>query len=67
MVKFAVIQKILIIVFFLLMVFVICLSAVLAMRQTALVLLLVGFVVAGFVAIFGSLRLRDEEEEKLFK
>ena len=67
MVKFAVIQKILIIVFFLLMVFAICLSAVLAMRQTALVLLLVGFVVAGFVAIFGSLRLRDEEEEKLFK
>jgi len=49
------------------MVFAICLSAVLAMRQTALVLLLVGFVVAGFVAIFGSLRLRDEEEEKLFK
>ena len=32
-----------------------------------LVLLLSNFIVAGGVAIFGSLRIRDEEEEKLFK
>lgn len=32
-----------------------------------LILLLSNFAVAGAVAVFGSLRIRDEEEEKLFK
>lgn len=34
---------------------------------TGLVLLLSNFIVAGGAAVFGSLRIRDEEEEKLFK
>ena len=67
MVKFAMIEKVLIVVFFSLTVLAILLATVLAMRSTALILLLINFLVAGFVAIFGSLRLRDEEEEKLFK
>jgi len=61
------IEKVLIVVFFSLVVLAILLSTVLAMRSTALILLLINFLVAGFVAIFGSLRLCDEEEEKLFK
>ena len=67
MVKFAMIEKVLIVVFFSLTVLAILLATVLAMRSTALILLLINFLVAGFVAIFGSLRLCDEEEEKLFK
>jgi hypothetical protein len=37
------------------------------MKSIALLLLLISFIVAGFVAIFGSLRLRQEEEEKRLK
>jgi hypothetical protein len=37
------------------------------MHGIALSLLLISFIVAGFVAIFGSLRLRQEEEEKRVK
>jgi hypothetical protein len=37
------------------------------MPGIAIALLLIDFIVAGFVAVFASLRLREEEEEKLFK
>jgi hypothetical protein len=37
------------------------------MPGTAMIVLLVDFIVATLIAIFGSLRIRDEEEEKLFK
>jgi len=66
-IKFGLIEKILLVIFFLLIVLAILLTVVLAMRSTALILLLVNFLIAGFVAIFSSLRIRDEEEEKLFK
>lgn len=67
MVKFALIEKSFVIIFFIITTFAICLSIVLNMRSTALLLLLINFLVAGLVAIFGSLRIREEEEEKLFK
>jgi hypothetical protein len=37
------------------------------MQSIALILLLANFIVAGIAAVFGSLRIRDEEEEKLLK
>jgi len=67
LVKFALIEKSFVIIFFIITTFAICLSIVLNMRSTALLLLLINFLVAGLVAIFGSLRIREEEEEKLFK
>lgn len=61
------IEKALIVVFFSLIVLAVCLSTVLAMPSTGMILLLIDFIVAGLVAVFGSLRIRDEEEEKLIK
>jgi hypothetical protein len=43
------------------------LSLFLKIKDLSLALLLANFIVAGIVAVFGSLRVRDEEEEKLFK
>jgi site-specific recombinase len=45
----------------------VCLATILNMQSTALLLLLINLIVAGFVAIFGSLRSRQEEEEKRVK
>jgi len=67
LVKFTLLEKSFIIIFCGLTILAVCLAIILNMRSTALVLLLINFIVAGFVAVFGSLRLRDEEEEKLFK
>ncbi|MEM3730535.1 MAG: hypothetical protein QW667_08265 [Candidatus Bathyarchaeia archaeon] len=39
----------------------------LSMKDIALALLMADFVVAAITAVFGSLRVRDEEEDKLFK
>lgn len=61
------IEKILVIIFFILVASAICLSVLLAMPGTAMIVLLIDFIVAALIAIFGSLRIRDEEEEKLFK
>lgn len=61
------IEKALIVVFFSLIVLAVCLSTVLAMPSTGMILLMIDFIVAGLVAVFGSLRIRDEEEEKLIK
>jgi hypothetical protein len=61
------VEKALIVVFFSLIVLAVCLSTVLAMPSTGMILLLIDFIVAGLVAVFGSLRIRDEEEEKLIK
>ncbi len=61
------IEKALIMVFFSLIILAVCLSTVLAMPSTGMILLLIDFIVAGLVAVFGSLRIRDEEEEKLIK
>lgn len=67
MIKFAIIEKALVVIFFILIAFAVCLSLLLAMPGTAMIVLLVDFIVATLIAIFGSLRIRDEEEEKLFK
>lgn len=64
--KFATLEKIFIIIFALITIT----ALVIAMqgyRFIGLVLLLSNLAVAGCVAVFGSLRIRDEEEDKLFK
>jgi hypothetical protein len=65
LVKYAQIEKLLVIVFFVLIAVAVCSIFLFNMPGTASILLLVNFVVAGLVAIFASLRLREEEEEKL--
>ena len=40
------------------------LATVLNMTSISIILLLVGFLVAGMVAVFASLSIREEEEEK---
>lgn len=65
--NFARLEKCLAIIFFVVAGFAVCLATVLNMQSTALLLLLVDLVVAGFVAILGSLRSRAEEEEKRLK
>ncbi|MEM0357054.1 MAG: hypothetical protein QXL77_01585 [Candidatus Bathyarchaeia archaeon] len=45
----------------------ICLSLVFGMQNVAIVLWLLNFIVAFMVAVFGSLRIRTEEEEKMLK
>ena len=67
MVNFAAIEKSFVAVFVIIAGFAISLATIFNMQNVALSLLLVGFIVAGLVAIFGSLRLRQEEEEKRIK
>jgi NhaP-type Na+/H+ or K+/H+ antiporter len=67
LVNFATIEKSFTVVFFVITGSAICLATILNMQGTALLLLLINFIVAGFVAIFGSLRSREEEEEKRSK
>ncbi|MEM3760835.1 MAG: hypothetical protein QXZ02_06985 [Candidatus Bathyarchaeia archaeon] len=67
MVRFSTLEKIFVIIFTTIIVAALCLSLILRMQSIAIVLLLVDFIVAGIIAVFGSLRIRDEEEEKLFK
>ena len=66
LVNFATIEKSFAVIFFIIAGSAICLATILNMQSTALLLLLINFIVAGFVAIFGSLGSR-EEEEKRFK
>ena len=66
MVNFAAIEKSFAIAFVVIMGLTIGL-AIFGVEDIALSLLLISFIVAGFVAIFGSLRLRQEEEEKRVK
>jgi hypothetical protein len=67
LVRFATMEKVFLVIFAAITVAALCLSLILQMQSTALILLLANFIVAGIVAVFGSLRIRDEEEEKLFK
>ncbi|MEM3578571.1 MAG: hypothetical protein QXX51_09055 [Candidatus Bathyarchaeia archaeon] len=67
LVRFSTLEKIFVIIFTTIIVAALCLSLILRMQSIAIVLLLVDFIVAGIIAVFGSLRIRDEEEEKLFK
>jgi len=67
LVQYVIIKKFLLAVFFILMVLAVCSVVILHMPGIAIALLLIDFIVAGFVAISASLRLREEEEEKLFK
>ena len=67
MVKYVQVEKLLVIVFFVLIAVAVCSIFVFNMPSTASILPLANFIVAGLVAIFASLRLREEEEEKLFK
>lgn len=67
MVKFARLEKFFLVVFFALIGLAVCSVFIFNLPTIATVLLLVDFVIAGFVAILASLRLREEEEEKLFK
>lgn len=67
MVKFAQLEKFFVAVFFVLIGLAACSVLIFNIPSIAAVLLLVDFIVAGIVAIFASLRLREEEEEKLFK
>jgi NhaP-type Na+/H+ or K+/H+ antiporter len=67
LVNFATIEKSFAAIFFIIAGSAIFLATVLKMKYAALLLLLINFIVAGFIAIFGSLRSRQEEEEKRFK
>jgi 4-hydroxybenzoate polyprenyltransferase len=67
LVNFAAIEKSFVIIFLIIAGLAICLATIFDMHGIALSLLLISFIVAGFVAIFGSLRLRQEEEEKRVK
>lgn len=65
--KFATLEKIFLLIFAIIIILSLCLSLLLNLRDVALALLMANFVIAGIVAVFGSLRVRDEEEDKLFK
>ena len=65
--KFTAMQKAFTLIFFVMAGFSICLAKIFNMQNTAQLLLLASFVPAGLVAVFGSLRLRQEEEEKRAK
>ena len=67
LVKYAQIEKLLVIVFFVLIAVAVCSIFLFNMPSTASILLLINLIVAGLVAVFASLRLREEEEEKLIK
>ena len=67
LVNFAAIEKSFVIIFLAIAGLAICAATIFSMQGIALSLLLISFIVAGFVAIFGSLRLRQEEEEKRVK
>ncbi|HVP17085.1 MAG TPA: hypothetical protein VMT42_06945 [candidate division Zixibacteria bacterium] len=67
MVNFGAIEKSFVIVFLIIAGSAICLAIIFNMQGIAQSLLLINFIVAGLVAIFGSLRLRKEEEEKRVK
>ena len=67
MIRFATIEKIFLIIFIVIVIAALTLSLIFGMQSIALILLLANFIVAGIAAVFGSLRIRDEEEEKLLK
>jgi protein-S-isoprenylcysteine O-methyltransferase Ste14 len=67
MVNLSAMEKSFVAIFVIIAGFAICLDTIFNMPSAALSLLLVNFIIAGFVAIFGSLRLRQEEEEKRVK
>jgi hypothetical protein len=67
MVNYARLNKISIIVFAVLAVMAVCISVFYKMYTEALILWLLNFIVAFIAAVFGSLRIRSEEEEKMLK
>lgn len=67
MVNYALLNKVFLMIFVVIAVAAICLSLVLGMQNVAIILWLLNFIVAFMVAVFGSLRIRAEEEEKMLK
>jgi hypothetical protein len=65
--NFATLEKSFVLIFFVIAGSAVCLATIVSMRSTALLLLMINLIVAGFVAVFGSLRSREEEEEKRVK
>jgi membrane protein implicated in regulation of membrane protease activity len=66
LIKYSKLEKILIVAFFVVLALALLTALVFDMSGTALQLLAVDFLIASVAATFGSLRIRDEEEEKYF-
>jgi len=67
LVNFAAIEKSFVVIFLVIVGLAVCLALIFDMQGIAQSLVLISFIAAGFVAVFGSLRLRQEEEEKRVK
>jgi len=67
LINYAKLSKIFLIIFITLAVIAVCMSQVFRLYTEALILWLLNFIVAFMVAVFGSLRIRSEEEEKMLK
>ena len=66
MIKHSRMEKLLIIAFFVVLAVALSTALVFDMSSTALQLLAIDFLIATVAAVFASLRIRDEEEEKYF-
>jgi membrane protein implicated in regulation of membrane protease activity len=66
LIKYSKLEKILIVAFFVVLALALLTALVFDMSGTALQLFAVDFLIASVAATFGSLRIRDEEEEKYF-
>jgi apolipoprotein N-acyltransferase len=67
LVNYARLNKISLMIFIIIAITAACMSIVYKMHTEALILWLLNFIVAFIVAVFGSLRIRSEEEEKMLK
>lgn len=67
MVNYALLNKMFLIIFVVVVIAAACMSLVFGMQDVAFILFLLNFVIAFMVAVFGSLRIRSEEEEKMLK
>lgn len=67
MANYALLNKIFLVIFIVVAIAAACMSLVFGMQDVAFILFLLNFVVAFMVAVFGSLRIRSEEEEKMLK
>lgn len=67
MVNYALLNKIFLVIFIVVAIAATCMSLVFRMQDVAFILFLLNFIIAFMVAVFGSLRIRSEEEEKMLK
>lgn len=67
MANYALLNKIFLVIFIIVAIAAACTSLILGMQDVAFILFLLNFVIAFMVAVFGSLRIRNEEEEKMLK